>query len=62
MLSLKLSRVFSLSAISLHVDIQTCSRFYVIALVFWYGSRLVSTLQFSNFDFFIALMVGGLYS
>lgn len=31
--------------------------FWVIALVFWYGSRLVSTLEFSTFDFFIGLMV-----
>ena len=31
--------------------------FFVIALVFWYGSTLVSRLEASIFDFFIALMV-----
>ena len=31
--------------------------FYVIALVFWYGSRLVSSFEVSTFHFFIALMV-----
>lgn len=31
--------------------------FYIIALVFWYGSRLVSTLEVSTFHFFVALMV-----
>jgi ATP-binding cassette subfamily B (MDR/TAP) protein 1 len=31
--------------------------FFVIALVFWYGSRLVSFGEFSSFDFFIGLMV-----
>ncbi|TCD61612.1 GTPase-activating protein [Steccherinum ochraceum] len=30
--------------------------FYVIALVFWYGSRLVSEQKVSTFHFFIALM------
>jgi ATP-binding cassette subfamily B (MDR/TAP) protein 1 len=35
---------------------QSCS-FFVIALVFWYGSRLVSFGEFSSFDFFIGLMV-----
>lgn len=30
--------------------------FYVIALVFWYGSILVSNLKVSTFHFFIALM------
>lgn len=30
--------------------------FYVIALVFWYGSRLVSIQEVSTFHFFIALM------
>ncbi|CAL1712814.1 unnamed protein product [Somion occarium] len=30
--------------------------FYVIALVFWYGSRLVSSFEVSTFHFFIALM------
>ncbi|KAI0789769.1 P-loop containing nucleoside triphosphate hydrolase protein [Abortiporus biennis] len=29
--------------------------FYIIALVFWYGSRLVSTQELSTFHFFIAL-------
>ena len=31
--------------------------FFVIALVFWYGSRLVAALEISTFHFFIALMV-----
>jgi ATP-binding cassette subfamily B (MDR/TAP) protein 1 len=31
--------------------------FYVIALVFWYGSRLVSVGEFTSYDFFIGLMV-----
>jgi ATP-binding cassette subfamily B (MDR/TAP) protein 1 len=31
--------------------------FYVIALVFWYGSILVSRLDISTTSFFIALMV-----
>lgn len=38
--------------------IYACSQamsFFVIALVFWYGSRLVSTLEFSTFQFFVAL-------
>ncbi|TFK40835.1 P-loop containing nucleoside triphosphate hydrolase protein [Crucibulum laeve] len=30
--------------------------FFVIALVFWYGSRLVSTLEYSTFQFFVGLM------
>ncbi|KAJ8520713.1 hypothetical protein ONZ45_g2501 [Pleurotus djamor] len=30
--------------------------FWVIALVFWYGSRLVSTQEYSTFQFFICLM------
>ncbi|TFK74865.1 multidrug resistance protein 1 [Pluteus cervinus] len=30
--------------------------FFVIALVFWYGATLVSTLEFSTFDFFVGLM------
>ncbi|KAF9267350.1 P-loop containing nucleoside triphosphate hydrolase protein [Marasmius fiardii PR-910] len=30
--------------------------FFVIALVFWYGSRLVSTLEYSTFRFFVGLM------
>ncbi len=29
--------------------------FFVIALVFWYGSRLVSTQEFGIFQFFVAL-------
>jgi len=32
--------------------------FFVIALVFWYGSRLVSNLEISTFRFFVGLMVG----
>lgn len=31
--------------------------FFVIALVFWYGSRLVSFLEYSIFQFFVGLMV-----
>jgi ATP-binding cassette, subfamily B (MDR/TAP), member 1 len=31
--------------------------FFVIALVFWYGSRLVSYQEFSLFQFFVGLMV-----
>jgi len=30
--------------------------FFVIALVFWYGSRLVSTFEIGNYAFFVALM------
>lgn len=30
--------------------------FYVIALVFWYGSRLVASQEFSTFEFFVGLM------
>jgi ATP-binding cassette subfamily B (MDR/TAP) protein 1 len=30
---------------------------FVIGLVFFYGSRLVSILEFSNFQFFVGLMV-----
>jgi len=33
--------------------------FWVIALVFWYGSILVSRLELSMFDFFVSLMVSG---
>jgi ATP-binding cassette subfamily B (MDR/TAP) protein 1 len=35
--------------------------FFVIALVFWYGARLVSMLEFSTFDFFVGLMVSDMY-
>jgi len=31
--------------------------FFVIALVFWYGAQLVSKLEATTFEFFIALMV-----
>jgi ATP-binding cassette subfamily B (MDR/TAP) protein 1 len=31
--------------------------FFVIALVFWYGSRLVSEQEYSTFHFFVGLMV-----
>ena len=31
--------------------------FWVIALIFWYGSLLVSSLELSMFDFFVSLMV-----
>ncbi|KAJ3989819.1 P-loop containing nucleoside triphosphate hydrolase protein [Lentinula detonsa] len=30
--------------------------FFVIALVFWYGARLVSEREFSTFEFFVGLM------
>ncbi|ESK90451.1 multidrug resistance protein 1 [Moniliophthora roreri MCA 2997] len=30
--------------------------FFVISLVFWYGARLVSTLEISTFKFFVGLM------
>ncbi|GLB39978.1 putative P-loop containing nucleoside triphosphate hydrolase protein [Lyophyllum shimeji] len=30
--------------------------FFVIALVFWYGSRLVSTREFGTFEFFVGFM------
>ncbi|KAG8819207.1 GTPase-activating protein [Serendipita sp. 399] len=30
--------------------------FYVIALVFWYGSRLVASLEYNTFQFFVCLM------
>ncbi|EMD39893.1 hypothetical protein CERSUDRAFT_81221 [Gelatoporia subvermispora B] len=30
--------------------------FFVIALVFWYGSRLVASLEFTTFQFFVGLM------
>ncbi|KAI6037709.1 P-loop containing nucleoside triphosphate hydrolase protein [Pisolithus marmoratus] len=33
--------------------------FWVIALVFWYGSRLVASLEVSITDFFVALMPAG---
>ena len=32
--------------------------FFVIALVFWYGSVLVSRGEFGTFQFFVGLMVG----
>lgn len=31
--------------------------FFVISLVFWYGSRLVSEQEYSVFQFFVGLMV-----
>jgi len=31
--------------------------FFVIALVFWYGSRLVASREFSTFEFFFGLLV-----
>lgn len=34
--------------------------FFVIALVFWYGSRLVSFREYSTFQFFVGLMVSPL--
>ncbi|KAL6304388.1 P-loop containing nucleoside triphosphate hydrolase protein [Sparassis latifolia] len=30
--------------------------FFVIALIFWYGSRLVASLEYSTFQFFVGLM------
>ncbi|THH21388.1 hypothetical protein EW146_g137 [Bondarzewia mesenterica] len=37
-------------------SLSQSSAFFVIALVFWYGSRLISFQEFSTFDFFIGLM------
>jgi ATP-binding cassette subfamily B (MDR/TAP) protein 1 len=31
--------------------------FWVIALIFWYGTQLVSTFKYTPFEFFITLMV-----
>jgi len=31
--------------------------FFVISLIFWFGSRLVASQEFSTFQFFIGLMV-----
>lgn len=31
---------------------------FIVALVFWYGSRLVSNLEYTTFQFFVGLMVG----
>ena len=31
--------------------------FFVIALIFWYGATLVSRLEATTFEFFVALMV-----
>ncbi|KIL58420.1 hypothetical protein M378DRAFT_27545 [Amanita muscaria Koide BX008] len=36
--------------------LSQCLAFFVIALVFWYGSVLVSHLTISNFHFFVGLM------
>jgi ATP-binding cassette subfamily B (MDR/TAP) protein 1 len=36
--------------------------FYVVALVFWYGARLVSYLEISTVSFFVALMVRCLHT
>lgn len=36
--------------------ISQAMMFFVIALVFWYGSRLVSNQEYSTFQFFIGLM------
>jgi ATP-binding cassette subfamily B (MDR/TAP) protein 1 len=33
--------------------------FWVIALIFWYGSLLVSRFEMSMFHFFVSLMVSG---
>jgi ATP-binding cassette subfamily B (MDR/TAP) protein 1 len=33
--------------------------FWVIALIFWYGSLLVSRLELPLFNFFVSLMVSG---
>lgn len=33
--------------------------FWVIALIFWYGSLLVSRLEIEMFNFFVSLMVSG---
>lgn len=34
--------------------------FFVIALIFWYGARLVSFQEFTTTEFFVGLMVSGL--
>lgn len=36
--------------------------FYVMGLVFWYGSRLVADREFSPFHFFVTLMVCAVFS
>ena len=38
------------------------STFYVIALVFWYGARLVSYLEITTLAFFVSLMVRCLHT
>lgn len=42
------------------IDFSIHSRFFVVALTFFYGTRLVSTLEFSYFEFFVGLMVRAL--
>ncbi|KAL0958179.1 hypothetical protein HGRIS_000343 [Hohenbuehelia grisea] len=37
-------------------SISQATVFFVIALVFWYGSRLVSQREYSTFQFFVVLM------
>ena len=32
-------------------------RFFVVSLIFWFGSRLVANQEFSTSQFFVALMV-----
>ncbi|KAL0958172.1 hypothetical protein HGRIS_000335 [Hohenbuehelia grisea] len=36
--------------------VSQATAFFVIALVFWYGSRLVSQLEYTTFQFFVVLM------
>lgn len=38
-------------------SISQAMSFFVISLIFWYGSILVSHLEFSTFQFFVGLMV-----
>jgi ATP-binding cassette, subfamily B (MDR/TAP), member 1 len=37
--------------------VSQASMFFIIALVFWFGSRLVATQEISIFAFYVALMV-----
>jgi ATP-binding cassette subfamily B (MDR/TAP) protein 1 len=41
----------------LYFDFQSRPSFFAVALSFFYGSRLVSTLEYSNIQFFVGLMV-----
>ncbi|KAG8935087.1 GTPase-activating protein [Tulasnella sp. 418] len=52
---LKTSNRTALSSNALFATSQAMS-FFVISLVFWYGSRLVATLEYDTFEFFVCLM------